>query len=111
MTGRGSSAQWHTGTRTNKSAVLRKLAPTELYVEINPRDANRLGIAAGARVTVRSRRGGCIALAFVTPTVQAGQVFLPMHFPQVNQLTFPAFDPHSRQPSYKAAAVRLERQS
>src|SRR5690606_39415241 len=28
-TGRGSSAQWHTGSRTNKSAVLRKLAPNE----------------------------------------------------------------------------------
>ncbi len=32
-TGRGSSVQWHTGSRTNKSAVLRKLAPTRLYVE------------------------------------------------------------------------------
>jgi len=30
-------------------------------------------------------------------------------FATVNQLTFPAFDPHSRQPSYKAAAVKLER--
>jgi assimilatory nitrate reductase catalytic subunit len=109
LTGRGSSAQWHTGTRTNKSAVLRKLAPAELYVEINPRDASRLGVAAGERVTVRSRRGSCVALAFVTPTVQRGQVFLPMHFSTVNRLTFPAFDPHSRQPSYKAAAVRLER--
>jgi len=28
LTGRGSSAQWHTGSRTDKSAVLRKLAPT-----------------------------------------------------------------------------------
>jgi len=24
-----------------------------------------------------------------------------------NKLTFPAFDPHSRQPSYKASAVRI----
>jgi assimilatory nitrate reductase catalytic subunit len=31
-----------------------------------------------------------------------------MHFASVNQLTFPSFDPHSRQPSYKAAAVRLD---
>lgn len=108
LTGRGSSAQWHTGSRTNKSAVLRKLAPTEPYVEINPADAARCGVVADERVIVRSRRGECEARAFVTPTVQRGQVFLPMHFPAVNQLTFPAFDPHSRQPGYKAAAVRVE---
>ena len=111
LTGRGSSAQWHTGSRTEKSAVLRKLAPRELYVEINPRDAARGSIAAGERVRVSSRRGSCEALAFVTPTVQVGQVFLPMHFADVNKLTFPVFDPHSRQPGYKAAAVRVERLS
>jgi len=111
LTGRGSSAQWHTGSRTDKSAVLRKLAPRELYVEINPGDAARWRVAAGERVRVSSRRGSCEALAFVTPTVQVGQVFLPMHFPDVNKLTFPAFDPHSRQPGYKAAAVRVERVS
>jgi assimilatory nitrate reductase catalytic subunit len=30
-----------------------------------------------------------------------------MHFPDVNKLTFPAYDPHSRQPSYKACAVTV----
>ncbi len=107
LTGRGSSAQWHTGSRTEKSAVLRKLAPSRLYVEINPADAARLGVASGGRVRVSSRRGALEALAFLTATVQVGQVFLPMHFAEVNRLTFPAFDPHSRQPSYKAAAVRV----
>ena len=108
LTGRGSSAQWHTGSRTDKSAVLRKLAPTVLTAEINPDDASRLGIAAGDRVTVRSRRGTAEAIAVVTPTVQPGQIFLPMHFGTVNQLTYPSFDPHSRQPSYKACAVAVE---
>ncbi len=108
MTGRGSSAQWHTGSRTDKSAVLRKLAPTALTLEIHPADAARLGVTSGVRVTVISRRGAAEAVALVTGTVQPGQVFLPMHFAAVNRLTFPAFDPHSRQPSYKAAAVRIE---
>lgn len=108
LTGRGTSAQWHTGTRTNKSDVLRKLAPAELTAEINPADAEALGIAAGERIVVRSRRGRAEAIAFVTPTVAAGQVFLPMHFAAVNPLTFPAFDPHSRQPAYKSAAVAIE---
>jgi len=107
LTGRGSSAQWHTGSRTDKSAVLRKLAPTVLTAEINPDDATRLGISAGDRVTVRSRRGTAEAIALVTTTVQSGQIFLPMHFGTVNQLTFPSFDPHSRQPSYKACAVAV----
>jgi assimilatory nitrate reductase catalytic subunit len=108
LTGRGSSAQWHTGSRTNKSVVLRKLAPATLAVEINPADAARLGLAAGRRLTVRSRRGAIEAVAFVTPTVQPGQLFLPMHFAAVNLLTLPVFDPHSRQPGYKAAAVRID---
>ncbi|MBC8041076.1 MAG: molybdopterin oxidoreductase family protein, partial [Opitutaceae bacterium] len=106
-TGRGSSAQWHTGSRTNKSDVLRKLAPTSLYVEINPLDATRLNIANNAPVTVHSRRGEAEASAVITTTVQPGQLFMPMHFEAVNRLTFPSFDPHSRQPSYKACAVRL----
>ena len=31
-----------------------------------------------------------------------------MHYPAANQLTFPVVDPHSRQPGYKACAVRIE---
>ena len=108
-TGRGSSAQWHTGTRTNKSDVLRKLAPRSVYMEINPEDAERLGLEGDEVVEIRSRRGRLRATALITTTVQPGQVFVPMHFDGVNQLTFPAFDPHSRQPSYKACAVTIER--
>ncbi len=106
-TGRGTSAQWHTGTRTDKSDVLRKLAPRSLVVEIHPDDAARLGIADAGAVRVWSRRGEARATAVVTATVQPGVVFMPMHFPAVNRLTFPAFDPHSRQPSYKACAVAV----
>ncbi len=110
LTGRGSSAQWHTGSRTNKSAILRKLAPTAVYLEINPVDAARLAIKDGTPVNIRSRRATISATAFVTQVVQPGQVFLPMHFADVNKLTFPSFDPHSRQPSYKACAVAVSPQ-
>jgi anaerobic selenocysteine-containing dehydrogenase len=108
LTGRGTSAQWHTGSRTNKSAVLRALSPAGCYVEINPRDAERFGIAPQAKVRVRSRRGALVATAFVTSTVQPGQVFIPMHYPETNRLTLAAFDPYSRQPAYKSCAVRIE---
>jgi anaerobic selenocysteine-containing dehydrogenase len=107
LTGRGSSAQWHTGSRTNKSDVLRVLAPTECYVEINPADARTLGIAPGETAEIASARGSITAKAFITPTVVPGQVFIPMHYPAVNTLTYAAFDPHSRQPSYKYCAVRV----
>jgi assimilatory nitrate reductase catalytic subunit len=107
LTGRGSSAQWHTGTRTNKSPVLNKLSPPDNFIEINPADAERIGIVSGRRVQVSSRRGKAAAVAVVTGTVAPGQVFMPMHGREVNRLTFPVFDQFSRQPGYKACAVRI----
>lgn len=108
LTGRGTSAQWHTNTRTGKSAVLRALYPSDPYVEINPLDADRLGILPNSPVAVTSRRARILCQAFLTPTVPPNQLFLPMHYAVVNQLTRSAFDPHSRQPSYKHCAVRVE---
>jgi len=57
---------------------------------------------------VRSLRGAVEAAVFVSPSVAPGQVFMPMHYAMTNQLTLPVFDPHSRQPAYKACAVRIE---
>ena len=108
LTGRGSSSQWHTQTRTGKSPVLRKLHPSVPYVELSPKDAAALGLRANAWVIVRSQRGQVRARAFVSHVVQPGQVFMPMHDAATNQLTLAAFDPYSRQPSYKACAVRIE---
>jgi assimilatory nitrate reductase catalytic subunit len=109
LTGRGSSAQWHTETRTGKSAVLRALSPRALALELHPADGARLALANGAPVRVRSRRGSLDATVVLTATVSPGQAFLPMHDARTNRLTHPTFDPQSRQPSYKACAVRLER--
>jgi anaerobic selenocysteine-containing dehydrogenase len=108
LSGRGTSSQWHTQSRTAKSDVLRKLYPEHLYVEVNPSDAHEIGIDPGDRVTITTRRGSLIATAFVASTVAPGSIFLPMHYPEVNRLTIAAFDPHSRQPSYKACAARVE---
>jgi anaerobic selenocysteine-containing dehydrogenase len=107
LTGRGTSSQWHTQTRTGKSAVLKKLYPDHIYVEMNSLDAETLSIEANQKVLIASRRGQVTATAFITNTVQAGQLFIPMHYSVVNELTFPAFDPYSRQPAYKACAVSV----
>lgn len=109
LTGRGTSAQWHTNTRTGRSAVLRKLYPQDCYVEMNAEDAARLGIAPESWVRVRTRRGAVKARAFVAATMRRGQVFLPMHYDGVNALTRAEFDPYSRQPSYKHCAARIEK--
>jgi assimilatory nitrate reductase catalytic subunit len=109
LTGRGTSAQWHTLTRTGKSDMLRRLAPAELHIEVHPEDARHLGLRGGAMVRVVSRRGTTEARTAITATVQRGQVFLPMHFAGTNQLTLPVCDARSRQPAYKFAAVRLEK--
>jgi assimilatory nitrate reductase catalytic subunit len=108
LTGRGTAAQWHTQTRTSKSAVLRKLYPAQPYIEIHPSDALRAGVKSGDPVVVQSRRGSIAAKAMLTSAVQQGQVFMPMHYDAVNQLTLAHFDPHSRQPSYKDCAVRVK---
>jgi assimilatory nitrate reductase catalytic subunit len=70
-------------------------------------DARSLGIQPNAWVEVTSRRASIRARAFVTNTVKPSQLFMPMHDEVVNRLTFPAFDPYSRQPAYKACAVRI----
>ena len=109
MTGRGSASQWHTQTRTGKSAVLKKLYPKDIYVELHPDDARVLSINSDEWIFVQSRRGRLRARAFITTTVRPGHVFIPMHYHETNRLTNPVFDPHSKQPSYKACAVKIQR--
>jgi predicted molibdopterin-dependent oxidoreductase YjgC len=62
---------------------------------------------ANQKVLLVPRRGQVTATACITNTVQAGQVFVPMHYSVANDLAFPAFDPYSRQPAYKACAVSV----
>jgi len=111
LTGRGSAAQWHTQTRTAKSAILRKLYAEELFVEISSQDAAQLRIRSGDSVTVSSQRGRLSGRAVVTPGVQVGQVFIPMHYGATNLLTHSIFDPYSHQPAYKSCAVNVELKS
>jgi assimilatory nitrate reductase catalytic subunit len=111
LTGRGSSSQWHTQTRTAKSALLRKLYPSQPYVEINPGDARTLGLEPNEWIVVESRRGAMRARAHPTYVVQPGHLFIPMHYVDTNLLTLAIFDPYSRQPAYKHCAVRVRREN
>lgn len=107
LTGRGSVAQWHTLTRTDRAPLLKRVSPDPAYVKINPQDAEVLGISDGALVEVRSRWGVARVFAKVTEALQPGQVFMPMHCKETNNLTLPSFDPYSRQPSFKYTPVSV----
>lgn len=101
---------WHTRTKTGKIPVLNELAP-EAWVEVNPADADRLGVRSGDRVRVASRRGVVENLLVrVTGIVREGEVFVPFHYDErcANRLTVDEFDPISREPNYKQSAVRVE---
>ncbi len=105
------AARPRSGTRKRgprKSAVLRKLYPPRESMSRSTRPTR--GGPASSRTSASSSSrsaGSLVAKAFVTHTVQPGQVFLPMHYEATNRLTLAHFDPHSRQPSYKNCAVRV----
>jgi len=110
MTTGRSRYHFHTGTMSRKVDGLSKLHPEEL-VEINPVDADALGIATGEKISVSSRRGKIEAKAKVTEEVPAGVVFMTFHFAEssANVLTNPAYDPVSKIPELKVAAVKIQK--
>lgn len=109
LTGRGTSSQWHTQSRTSKSKILKKMYPEQVYAEINPEDARRMNIFYNETICISTKRGKIKAHAVITPAVKPGQIFLPMHYEETNRLTFPAFDPYSRQPAYKYSAACISK--
>ena len=110
------AGQWHTMTRTAKSADLLAADP-EPFVELHPADAERAGVRDGARVRLVSRRGEAHLKARLTDRVPEGTAFAPFHWGALhlppgagalNAVTSPALDRVSRQAELKACAVRVE---
>lgn len=100
---------YHTGTMTTRSRGLSERYPESL-VEINPKDAEKLGISNGQQVRVTSRRGTVEAKASITRKSAPGSIFMNFHFKDaaVNLLTNPALDHTGKIPEYKVCAVKLE---
>lgn len=100
--------QFHTRTRTGKIGNNNKFSPTP-FMEINPDAAAELNIRHQSYVRLVSRRGDAVVMAMLTQRVPKNMVFVPFHFFDcVNRLSLGLLDPHSRQPAFKQAAVRIE---
>lgn len=102
---------WHTRTKTKEVPILERLSPCA-WLEMNPRDAKRLGLRSHDPIDIVSRRGRVRGVELrLTEIVAPGQVFMPFHFfeTNVNEVTQSAFDPISREPNYKQCSVRVER--
>ncbi len=94
------------GSMTRRSPSLLARAPA-LFIEVNPADAKRLGLAGGDSVAVSTLRGQTTAQVRITDTMASGVAFMPFHFEGTNRMTIDALDPQAKIPEYKVAAVRL----
>src|SRR6185437_13580991 len=95
-------------------------AAPEPWVELSAADAKQLDIEEGDLVRVESARGRLEAKARISG-VREGVAFAPFHYgywdtdgdgpgkhPRAaNELTITAWDPVSKQPTFKVAAVRV----
>ena len=114
---------FHTRTKTGRAPELQSAAP-DAWVELNPADAERLGVQEGDPVRVTSPRGSVEAPARLQD-LREGVVFVPFHYgywdvtdaagpngsrPRAaNELTMTIWDPVSKQPQLKTAAVKVEK--
>jgi assimilatory nitrate reductase catalytic subunit len=106
--------QWHSMTRTGRVARLFSHSP-EPEILLHKNSLTDFGLADGDLARVSSRRGSIVLKARASSDMRRGDAFVAMHWGSrfmggdgINALTVSAFDPHSKQPELKHAAVRIE---
>jgi len=106
--------QWHGMSRTGTVAQLFNHAE-EPVISMNATDMHRRSIQSGDLVKVSNKRGSLVLRAMPSDELQPAQTFIPMHWGSqfmhglgVNALMPSAFDPVSKQPELKHAAIKLE---
>ncbi|MBW8785840.1 MAG: molybdopterin-dependent oxidoreductase [Novosphingobium sp.] len=106
--------QWHTMTRTGLSPTLSQHR-REPLVEVHPRDAAALGLAADGLARVVTAYGAAIYRVQIEPGQRRGELFVPMHWTDTmsgagrsNRLAAPDVDPVSGQPGFKNIAAWIE---
>jgi formate dehydrogenase alpha subunit len=100
---------YHSGKLSTRDEGLMKIFDTP-KLQINPTDAERLKIASGQRVRLKSSLGEASVTAETDDRVPPGVVFYPEHFNAegVKELMPYAVDPKSGVITFKLGAVRLE---
>ncbi len=105
---------WHTTSMTGRVPELLRANPYS-FVELNPKDADRLGIGPGDMVEIESRRGRVEMPAKIVEGPIEGMVFAYWHDMHedrmINKVVKDAFDPGSKEPEFKICAVRVRRLS
>lgn len=108
--------QFHTRTKTGRSQSLANAAPDD-FVQISAIDAEKFDIHENDWLRLTSRRGQIEAPARIGD-IGPGELFVPFHYGYwdnpgraraANELTIYEWDPVSKEPHYKYAAVRLEK--
>jgi ferredoxin-nitrate reductase len=108
--------QWHTMSKTGKVNKLNQHYK-QAFLEINPNDAEILGLKELDIAVITSRRGDVMVQAKISPQIKKGVVFLPMHWGKIlgndlnraNNLTSDMVDPISKEPDFKYCAVNVKK--
>ena len=103
--------QWHTMTRTGKSARL-SAHIAEPFAELHPRDAIEIGVGNAGLVEIESPQGKAVVRALITERQARGSIFAPMHWTdqfaakaRIDAVVPPITDRLSGQPASKNVAV------
>ncbi|MDA3971590.1 MAG: hypothetical protein PF442_09585 [Desulfobulbaceae bacterium] len=102
-------ARYNFSSMTGKTAEIAEISP-EAFAEVNPVDAERLGIKELDWLKLTSRRGTVKLRANITDRSQVGTIFTTYNHLDalVNFLTLDALDRLSRSPEYKLCAIKVE---
>ncbi|HTX61690.1 MAG TPA: formate dehydrogenase subunit alpha, partial [Methanobacterium sp.] len=101
---------YHTSTMTGADKRMNHLYDQD-PVEINPIDAEKMGLEDGELVWIESRRGKIKAPVAITERSPEGMIFMAFHSPntKTNLLTNSACDPVTKTPEFKYCAVRVQK--
>ncbi|SES29879.1 formate dehydrogenase major subunit [Tranquillimonas rosea] len=100
---------WHTGAMTRRATVLDAMEPGATC-SLHPSTLRRLGVVAGDKVRLTTRRGSLEVATRSDRAVSPDMVFLPFAYVEAaaNILTNAALDPYGKIPEFKYSAVRVE---
>ncbi|MFT7531621.1 MAG: formate dehydrogenase major subunit, partial [Gammaproteobacteria bacterium] len=100
---------WHTGTMTRRTDVLDAIEPAAVAA-MSPEDIDRLSLAPGDMVRVRTRRGDIEITARRDTAIPAGMIFIPFCYAEAsaNELTNAELDPFGKIPEFKYCAANVE---